>query len=148
SPLNKFFLSYSAFEHNKLNSSAQEFQRLRRSCGWRRWDPEGDRAWADFRQALVKEFNWLFGTEPTDLLAWQTMCQFAGTIGKTDTCDNCYLALKSQNFSLVDLIDTRRRGTGVVQVFGSKESLSEYIKETASYFPRNHPKAGNLLRKL
>jgi len=48
----------------------------------------------------------------------------------------------------VDLIDVRRRGTEIVQVFPTREALSEYTKRTASYFPCNSPKAGNLLRKL
>jgi hypothetical protein len=57
-------------------------------------------------------------------------------------------ALKKQHFNLVDLIDVRRRGTEIVQVFPTKEALWEYTKRTASYFPYNNPKAGNLLRKL
>jgi len=148
SPLDRFFGSYSAFQYDTSKSSAEEFQRLRRSSGWRRGDSEGERAWSDFRQALVKEFNWLFGTDPSDLLPWQNMCRFVGISGKKDTCHDCHTALKSQNFNLIDLVDVRRSGTGVVQVFSTEESLQEYTKKTASYFPYGHPKAGNLLRKL
>jgi len=90
SPLDMFFGSYSAFQYDTSKSSAEEFQRLRGSSGWRRGDPEGERAWSEFRQALVKEFNWWFGTDPSDLLAWQTICQFVGTSGKKDTCHDCH----------------------------------------------------------
>ena len=48
----------------------------------------------------------------------------------------------------MDVIDARRRGNGVAQVFPTKESLEEYTKRTASYFPCDSPKAGNLLRQL
>ena len=33
-------------------------------------------------------------------------------------------------------------------MFSTAESLQEYTKKTASYFPYGHPKAGNLLRKF
>jgi hypothetical protein len=48
----------------------------------------------------------------------------------------------------VDLIDVRRRGTEIVQVFPTKEALEEYTRRTASYFPFGNPRAGKLLRKL
>ena len=48
----------------------------------------------------------------------------------------------------MDLVDARRREDGVAQVFPTEESLKEYTKRTASYFPYDSPKAGNLLRHL
>lgn len=87
SPIERFFGSYANFEYNPSRSSAEEFQRLRRSYGWRRGDPDGSGAWLDFRLALVKEFNRLFGTDPHDLLAWQTLCMFIGVRERFATCD-------------------------------------------------------------
>jgi hypothetical protein len=55
--------------------SGLEFQRLRKEQGWKRGDAVGEAAWQDFRSALVLEFN---GTEPKDLLAWQTLCVIVG----------------------------------------------------------------------
>ena len=46
------------------------------------------------------------------------------------------------------MLDARRRGNGVAQVFPTKESLEEYTKRTASHFPYDSPKAGKLLRRL
>lgn len=37
---------------------------------------------------------------------------------------------------------------GVAQTFQTEETLREYTKRTASYFPYNSPKAGKLLRLL
>ena len=48
----------------------------------------------------------------------------------------------------MDVIDARRRGNGIAQVFPTKESLEEYTKRTASYFPYDSRKAGKLLRQL
>ena len=49
---------------------------------------------------------------------------------------------------MVDVIDARRRGNGIAQVFPTEESLKEYTKRTASYFPYDSCKAGKLLRQL
>jgi len=73
-----FFTSYSAFNFIPSAPSWQEFQRLRRSQGWKRGDDAGDAAWQAFRLALVKEFNARFGTNASDLLAWQTLCAIIG----------------------------------------------------------------------
>ena len=56
--------------------------------------------------------------------------------------------MKNRHFNLVDMIDVRRRGNGVAQVFSTEEALHEYTVKTARYFPRGSPKAGNLLRRL
>lgn len=48
----------------------------------------------------------------------------------------------------MDVVDVRRRGKGVAQVFSTEEALREYTIKTASYFPHGSPKAGNLLSRL
>ena len=88
-PIERFFEPFSKFQYSASKSSAEEYQRLRKLYGWRRGDPEGNRAWLGFRLALVKEFNRLFGTDPNDLLAWQTLCTFIGIRERFTTCDDC-----------------------------------------------------------
>jgi hypothetical protein len=68
-----------------------EYQRLRRQQGWKRSDMAGDLAWQNFRSALVLEFNARFGTEPRDLLAWQTLCVIVGIeeASKISDCEEC-----------------------------------------------------------
>jgi hypothetical protein len=87
-PLETFFSSYNKFAHNPEASSGLEFQRLRREQGWKRGDVAGDLAWQNFRSALVLEFNARFGTDPRDLLAWQTLCVIAG-IEEASTTTDC-----------------------------------------------------------
>jgi hypothetical protein len=74
SPINKFFNTYSYFQHNSLQPSAEEYKRLIKAYAWKRGNPGSETAWAEFRDALVKEFNKQFGTDASDLLAWQNLC--------------------------------------------------------------------------
>ncbi|MCJ1380749.1 hypothetical protein MMC17_003858 [Xylographa soralifera] len=150
SHIERFFTSYPDLDYNPLHSSAAEYQRMRRIYGWKRDDLEGqgNKAWAAYRVALVKEFVRLFRTDEHDLLAWQTLCKFAGIRGSSTgvisaTCENCF-----KHFILVDLVDAYRRGDEAAQVFPTEEALQEYTKRTASYFPYGNPKAGNLLKTL
>lgn len=167
SPIERFFASYPDFPYNPSQPAAEQYQSLSRAFRWRRGDVEAEVAWAGFRLALVKEFNRLFGTDEDDLLAWQNLCAFVGVPGRFKTINECITvrsicfdapnlgsnyslpqSLKTRYFNLVDLIDTRRRGSGIAQAFPTKEALQEYTRRTASYFPYHHPKAGNLLRRL
>ena len=77
-PIDRFFACYPNLEYDSSKSTASELRRLQRTFGWRRGDIESEIAWSAYRQALVKEFNALFGTDPEDLLAWQTLCMFIG----------------------------------------------------------------------
>ena len=87
-PIERFFESFSNFRYSPSKPSAEEYQRLRKLNGWKRGDSEGKKAWLGFRLALVKEFNRLFGTDPNDLLAWQTLCIFIGIRERFTTCDD------------------------------------------------------------
>lgn len=89
SPIERFFGSYSEFQYNPSGSSAEQYQHLRKLYGWQRGDSDGERAWSGYRLALVKEFNRLFGTDPKDLLAWQTLCMVVGIRDRLMTCDDC-----------------------------------------------------------
>ena len=88
-PIERFFESFSNFHYNPSKPSAEEYQRLRKLNGWKRGDPEGEKAWLGFQLALVKDFNRWFGTDPNDLLAWQTLCITIGSREKLTTCDAC-----------------------------------------------------------
>ena len=91
SPIERFLSSYPDFQYNPSQPSTEQFQSMRRSYGWRRGDTngEGDRAWVGYRMALVKEFNWLLGTDERDVLAWQNLCAFVGIYEEFPTCNEC-----------------------------------------------------------
>ncbi|KAF4631805.1 hypothetical protein G7Y89_g6318 [Cudoniella acicularis] len=150
-PIEDFFTSYSAFTYIPSAPSGQEFQRLRISQGWKRGDVAGEAAWEAFRLALVKEFNVGFGTDASDLLAWQTLCAIVGIerVRQIASCEECEKVLKSRHFNLVDLVDVHRRGENeTIRTFASAEALEQYTRDNAAYFPRYHEAAGNLLRRV
>ncbi len=89
SPIERFFGGYTEFQYDETNPIAEEYQRLRRSYGWKRGDIEGEVAWSGYRLALVKEFNRLFGTDAQDLLAWQSLCIFVGVKENYTTSEDC-----------------------------------------------------------
>jgi hypothetical protein len=90
SPVDRFFKIYSNFQHNSLQPSAEEYKRLTKAYAWKRGDPRSETAWAGFRDALVKEFNKQFGTDASDLLAWQNLCQLVGIDKIYESCDDCH----------------------------------------------------------
>ncbi|CAF9929791.1 MAG: hypothetical protein HETSPECPRED_007451 [Heterodermia speciosa] len=147
-PIERFFKSFSNFPYDPSKPSAQEYQRLNRSNGWKRGDSKGEEACLGFQLALVKDFNWWFGTDPNDLLAWQTLCKTIGIRERLETCDDCVQYLHNRHFNIIDVVDARRRGDGIAQVFPTKGLLQEYTKRTASHFPYDSPKAGYLLSRL
>lgn len=158
-PLARFFKSYSKFRYNPS----------RRTYGWKRGDQEGETAWLAFRLAIVKEFNYLFGTDPYDLLAWQNLCAMVGIKSRHLTREECigvrlacclshpqqrflitvinFIAVKGSIFQYHGHGGLSPRGTGVAPVFDTKEALWNHVVKTSSYFP-HHPKAGELLRWL
>ena len=87
--IERFFASFSDFPYKPTKRSAEEYRRLSKLNGWKRGDAEGEKAWSGFRLALVKEFNRLFGTDPNDLLAWQTLCVSTGSRERLETCEEC-----------------------------------------------------------
>ena len=90
-PLDSFFSTYADFKYDSEASSASEYQRFSRHKNWKRRDAVGEPAWADFRSALVLEFNASFGTDSKDLLAWQTLCKMVGLeeLQKLSSCEAC-----------------------------------------------------------
>ena len=46
--------------------------------GWEAYSDDRDDAWNDFRDALVQEFNKIYGTDENDLCSWQGLCGVLG----------------------------------------------------------------------
>lgn len=73
-PMTNFFATYIDFEYEPLSVPTDEFKRLQRMYCWDRNDPEGTTAWADFRRALVKQFEFSYGAEVNDVESWRGLC--------------------------------------------------------------------------
>lgn len=69
-----FFDDYPEFDYDPENSSIREFYRLCDSKGWERKDPERKKVFQVFKDALVKEFNGIYGTDENDIDSWHKIC--------------------------------------------------------------------------
>lgn len=91
-PLAAFFAHYSPFKYNSFNPSHIEYQRLCAFSGWpshkqEEHHDERDRAWGEFRIAMVKAFNFTFGDDENDMEAWGRMCELVRMKDIPDTLE-------------------------------------------------------------
>jgi hypothetical protein len=148
SPLEEFFANYAPrFQYDATVSAPWEFYRLCDEFGWRRTDLERERAHKKFKDAIVKQFNAVYGTDVNNLGNWQSLCHIVRIAPVPDDLHACREAVYYSFINLVDLVDTPNTGVGV-RVFESERDLSEYTISTGKFFPRDHALAGGLLRYL
>lgn len=57
--------------------------------GWDRENKEREQASRDFKDALVKQFNDIYGTDVNDLTSWRTLCQIVHVSPIPDTLESC-----------------------------------------------------------
>jgi hypothetical protein len=74
--LKTFFALYPGFEYNARNAATDEFRRMSDSFKWDEADREEARA--KFKDALVQEFNNVYGTDENDIGSWQRLCRVLG----------------------------------------------------------------------
>ncbi|OAX40311.1 hypothetical protein K503DRAFT_781515 [Rhizopogon vinicolor AM-OR11-026] len=146
-PLDKFFGMYPKFDYDSSASASMEFYRMCNKLGWGRKDDERKCAHGNFKDALVQQFNRIYGTDVDDLASWRTLCQIVNVSPTPGTLKSCRKAVKKTHVNIVDLIDTKTTGE-LVTVFVSELKLSEYTKQTGKFFPRDNVYAGSLLRYL
>ncbi|OJA12933.1 hypothetical protein AZE42_09300 [Rhizopogon vesiculosus] len=146
-PLDEFFAKYPEFDYNSSASASMEFYRMCNNLGWGREDDKRQCAHNDFKDALVQQFNHIYGTDADDLASWSTLCQIVRVSPIPKTLKLCRKAVKKTYVNIVDLIDTNMTGEPVT-VFASELKLSEYTKQTGKFFPRDNIYAGSLLRYL
>ncbi|KAG6371463.1 hypothetical protein JVT61DRAFT_9490 [Boletus reticuloceps] len=138
SPLEEFFGGrYPQFEYNATESASHEFYRLCDEFGWDRDDPERQDAHQEFKNALVKQFNEIYGTDEEDLAEWKNLCHIV----------DIDPVICGTHVNLVDLVDRDVTGQDV-QVFESERELSQYTRMTGKYFPKENAYAGGFLRYL
>ncbi|KAG1867072.1 hypothetical protein C8R48DRAFT_704106 [Suillus tomentosus] len=148
-PLDDFFATYPAFDYNSSASASSEFYRMCGQFGWDEEDKDKEReqAHCDFKDALVQQFNEIYGTDPKNLTSWRNLCQIVRISPIPDTLESCREAVKATHVNIVDLIHTKVTGKPVT-IFVSEAMLSKYTKKEGKFFPRDNAYAGGLLRYL
>ncbi|KAJ8692423.1 hypothetical protein PTI98_009735 [Pleurotus ostreatus] len=153
-----FFANYPEFQYNPAKSAILEFNRLCKS--WRK------KAHQDFKDAMVKEFNDIYGTDESNIDSWRKICIVLDIDPLPDTVQEArdvsrepgspyalasfilssrFQAILSKHINLVDLTENPR---GRVRIFDSLKALSTYTKRTEKYFPKKNAYAGGLLKYL
>lgn len=115
--------------------------------GWDKENEKREKASCRFKDALVQQFNDIYGTDVNNLTSWRTLCQIVHVSPIPDTLDSCREAVKATHVNIVDLVDTQTTGEPVT-AFVSEVDLSKYTISTGKFFPKDNAYAGGLLRYL
>lgn len=76
SPIDLFFAKYPEFDYMRDKPLWDEFVRMGQHFKWQ--GQERTQLKSDFRDALVEEFNYVYGTDESSLESWAKLCQAMG----------------------------------------------------------------------
>lgn len=90
-PLETFFVGFAAvgFSYQPATSALKNFARLCKVSGWVGNSPARTDARKAFNDALVQQFNFLYGVDGNDLAAWHKLCKTIGIEPVPDCVDEC-----------------------------------------------------------
>jgi len=140
--LETFFALYPGFEYDSSNAATDEFRRMSDSFEWDK--PDREEARAKFKDALVQEFNNIYGTDENDVGSWQGLCRVLGITPVPGSLAECRKVVNTSHVNLVDLVGQPNS----ITLFTSEAALSEYTKDTGKFFPKENAYAGGLLKYL
>ncbi|EUC59456.1 autophagic vacuole formation-like protein, putative [Rhizoctonia solani AG-3 Rhs1AP] len=124
-----------------------EFYRMCDRFGWERDDEDREEARDLLKDAMVHEFNAIYGTDHESLAAWQSLCRVLNLTNVPDKLEACRRLVQSMHVNIVDLVDTPATQAPVTH-FPSEAALSTYTIKSGKYFPKESAYAGGLLRYL
>jgi hypothetical protein len=160
-PLKRFFSQYSKFQYQPRNSPINEFKRLCKEYQWEQAKAEEKAAHHEFKLAMIKEFNSLYGSNEKNINNWYKLCHVlridpvpnaikecravsAPLRGRFDFHISSQIVLK-KHVNLVDLVGGFSED---IQIFKSEKELSRYTMETEKFFPKESAADGGVLRAL
>lgn len=100
-PLETFFAGFAAvgFTYHPTASAQKNFARLCKASGWVGNSSARTHARQGFKDALVQQFNFLYGVNGNDLAAWHHLCDAIDIQPVPDTVEECrkvgYLTLNA-----------------------------------------------------
>ncbi|KAL5635320.1 hypothetical protein ACGC1H_004191 [Rhizoctonia solani] len=145
--LRVFFERYPSFDYDSSKPVMAEFYRMCDRFGWERDDEDREEARDNLKDAMVQEFNAIYGTDLESLAAWQSLCRVLNLTDVPDKLEACRRLVQSMHVNIVDLVDTPATQTPVTH-FLSEAALSAYTIKSGKYFPKENAYAGGLLRFL
>jgi hypothetical protein len=112
------------------------------------WDrDDAEDAKREFKAAMVKQFNDIYGTDPDNLESWQKLCHVLNIEPVPTRLEECREHVRQTHVNLVDLIETGNTGLPV-KVFEHLEQLQDYTIRNEKFFPKQSAYHGGLLRFL
>ncbi|KAJ4005955.1 hypothetical protein NW752_001201 [Fusarium irregulare] len=143
--IDQFFAEYPEFDYNSSNPIWTEFYRMSDSFDWDSDDEED--AKREFKAAMVKQFNDIYGTDPDNLQNWQKLCHVLNIEPVPSRLGQCRQRVRQTHVNLVDLVETGNTGMPV-KVFENLEQLQRYTIKNEKFFPKYSAYHGGLLRFL
>ncbi|KAJ4266057.1 hypothetical protein NW762_004030 [Fusarium torreyae] len=119
-------------------------------CGFFGWDKHDDEmkiAREDFKAAMVKQFNDIYGKDSENIESWQKLCRVLEIEPIPGSLSECRKSVRETHVNLVDLVETQRTGLPV-KVFKTLKNLQDYTIRTEKFFPKRNAHEGGLLRYL
>lgn len=161
SPIDLFFAKYPEFDYVRDKPLWDEFVRMGQHFKWQ--GPKKAQVKNDFRDALVEEFDYVHGTDESNLENWGKLCQAMGLSAPktlkeahkvrklveliTTHNTNMQQVVRGAYVNLVALVQSPRTGESV-EVFKSVQDLRQFTAKTKWTFPQEHTQAGGLLNML
>ncbi|KAG9315460.1 hypothetical protein JVU11DRAFT_3072 [Chiua virens] len=147
-PIQVFFASYAPlFQYDPAASSSLEFYRLCDQFGWHRKHPERQSVRQRFEDALVLQFNAIYGKKTKSLENWKKLCRVMHIEPVPENMKACRKAVRAKFVNLVDLVDANNSPMKV-GLFETERQLGAYTLSTGKFFPGENAHAGKLLRHL
>ncbi|EEU46605.1 uncharacterized protein NECHADRAFT_79369 [Fusarium vanettenii 77-13-4] len=144
SPIDLFFAKYPKFDYMRDKPLWNEFHRMVEHFKWQ--GAERGHFKSEFRDALVEEFNYVYGTDEGSLESWDKLCQAMG-LSAPKTLKEAHKIVRGAHVNLVALVQSPRTGEPV-EVFKSMQDLRQFTAKTKWTFPQEHDQAGGLLNML
>ncbi|RDB15823.1 hypothetical protein Hypma_003621 [Hypsizygus marmoreus] len=142
--LQAFFDKYPGFTYNCSNPATSEFHRL---AGFLHWpEPERYKCKRLFRNALVKEFERIYGRDE-NLESWQTLYRVLNISPIPGTLKGCRKKIQGIFVNLVDLVDLPN-AQEPIKLFEDEKALSSYTLQSGKCFPEERARASGLLKVL
>ncbi|KAI8677237.1 hypothetical protein LRP88_09734 [Fusarium phalaenopsidis] len=144
SPIDLFFAKYPEFDYRRDKPLWNEFHRMGEHFKWQ--GHERGQVKSEFRDALVEEFNYVYGTDEGGLESWGKLCQAMG-LSAPKTLKEAHKIVRGAHVNLVALVQSPRTGESV-KVFKSVQDLRQFTAKAKWTFPQEHTPAGGLLNML
>ncbi|KAJ3509035.1 hypothetical protein NMY22_g16427 [Coprinellus aureogranulatus] len=142
-----FFGQYSGFTYNPAKSATSEFRRLRNRLNLQGGGAE-DRSFCQaFADTLGNQFNQKYGTEMSDISAWQRLCRRLGVSPIPERVDEAQQVSVLDQASGIETHSGRWRGWQL-KTFPTKEALRKYTTKQKKSFPKQCSTAGAILSSL